>query len=548
MKRGDSMGNEIELRNIDGWCEQLAYWRTHVDVFIEQVLGIKLFPHQKVLARACGNCTKVMIVASRGFGKSWEAALICIALSLLYPMTPIGVVSATAQQATIVLKKIRDFVSLSPVIAEQVRMVGREPVVISKIKGVVYWKNGSKIESYSTTSVVGERLKVIIADENYRILEEVYKKNVLPCANYTRDICLQNNYDDFESKIISITSASLKSNYFYSDFVSTYKDMLNGNKKAFACALDYNAAVHMGITKAEFFDERRKELPEAIFQSEYGSFFLGEEENSIFPFALTSSVRKLKRVEYEMPKGSKSYYIMSVDLATSGAKGSDNAVITVLKCTDRDDGSIHKQLVYIRSYNGRRLDELADEVRMTYVRFPNTRKIIFDQRGLGDSFPAFFDSPWVDPETDREYPAWCLDDQRSAYAEPMLHSFKATLSLNQELVSALRISLEQKTLSIPVESRSLDEDGDGGIALKPYERAIYIETDALQVEMGNLVMRVSSGTGNVTYDTAKKTQHKDRYSSLAMGVWYVAQLENENKKRLAARSRGTSCVGVVSYF
>lgn len=510
---------------------------------------VNLTKEQQVLARACSNATNVKLVASRGAGKSWFTAWLCIAIATLYTDCPIGVVSATAQQATIVLRKIYSFVNTYPELLPQIKITGREPVVISKDKGRVLFKNGSRIESYSTASVVGERLKVIIADESYRIDETAYKKSVSPCANYTREICMQNNFEDFDSKIISITSACLKSNYFYSDFLETYNDMKAGNEKSFACALSYTAAVRMGITKMEFFDEKRKELPEPIFNSEYGSMFLGEEANSVFPYELTTSVRKLKRVEYEMPRGSKSWYVMSVDIATSSAKGSDNAVICVIKCTDKEDGSIGKQLVYIRSYNGRRLDELAEEVRLTYVRFPNIRKIVFDQRGLGDSFPAFFDMPWVDPDTDREYPAWALDDQPLRSAEPLLHSFKATMGLNQELVNALRVALEQKTLTIPIDSKEVDiEDPDGKVALKPYEKAIYIEADALQVEMGNLVAKVSGNTGNITYDTAKKTQHKDRYSSLAMGIWYIAQIEKENKAKLSARMRGTSCIGVVTYY
>lgn len=501
------------------------------------------------MARACGNATNIKIVASRGAGKSWFTAWICVAIATLYSNCPVAVVSATASQANIVLRKIRSFIDTYPELLPQIKMVGREPVVINSEKGYVHFKNGSKIESYTLTRIVGERAKVIVADESYRIDENSYKKSVTPCMNYTRDICLQNGFDDFSSKIISITSACLKSNYFYSDFVDTYKNMKNGNQSCFACALDYRAAIRMGITKAEFFEEQRKELPEPIFESEYGSKFLGEEANSVFPYELTSSVRNLKRVEYVMPRGSKSYYIMSVDIATSSAKGSDNAVICVLKCTDKEDGTIMKQLVYIRSYNGRRLDELAEEVRRTYVRFPNTKKIIFDHRGLGDSFPAFFDTPWVDPDTDHEYPAWGLDDQTLHHTVPMLHSFKANMQLNQELVSALRVSLEQKTLMIPIDSRIVEseiEEGNSGI--RKEERAIYIEADALQVEMGNLVMKVSAGTSNVTYDTAKRTQHKDRYSSLAMGVWYISKLEAENKKAIAARSRGTPCIGIVSYF
>lgn len=476
-------------------------------------------------------------------------AAVCVAIAILYPFTPIAVVSATAQQATIVLRKIQSFIEMYPAILPEINITGREPVVISKDKGVARFKNSSKIESFSTTSVIGERAKVLAVDEAYRVQEHVLKQNVGPITNYTRDVCVQNNIEDFDSKMINFTSACRKSNYFYRDFVEVYEQMERGSERHFACALDYNAAVRMGISKAEFFEEKKRELPDSVFASEYGSFFLGEEENSVFPYDLTDSVRNLKRVEYTMPHGSKAYYIMSVDLATSSAKGSDNAVVCVLKCTDKEDGTIIKQLVYIRSYNGKRLDELAEEVRRTYVRFPSTTKIVFDQRGLGDSFPAFFDTPWVDPETDKEYPAWGLDDEPQAMASPILHSFKATLALNQELVTALRVALEQKTLLIPIDSRSLEENlSDGAASVKKEELAIYIEADALQVEMGNLVMRTSTGTGNVTYDTAKKTQHKDRYSSLAMGVWYIARLEAENKRLVAARKQGANCVGLVSYF
>lgn len=538
-----------EIKDIETWWTQILFWRSHLDIFLEKVLKVKLKDTQKVIARACGNATNIKLVKSRGYGKSWLIAWICIAIALLYPDTPIAVVSATAQQATIVLRKISSFVNTYPELLQQIKIVGREPVVISKDKGKVEFKNGSKVESYSLTSVVGERAKVLIIDEAPKASEQEVKKSASPITNYTRDICLQNGYEDFDSKVISITSACLKSNYFYGDFVKTLNDMRNGNNKAFACALDYRSAMRIGITKAEFFEEKRKELPESVFESEYGSIFLGEEANTIFPYELTTSVRKLKRVEQMMPKGSKAWYVMSIDLATSSAKGSDNAVITVLKCTDRDDGSIIKQLVYIRSQNGKRLDDLADEIRRTYVRFPNIVKIIFDHRGLGDSFPLFFNTPWVDEETDREYPPWCLEEEASHIAEPMLYSFKANMALNQEMVTAMRVSLEQKTLSIPIDSRSIEaEDVERTTPLRKEERAIYIEADALQVEMGNMVMKVSGGTGNVTYDTAKTNQHKDRYSSLAMGVWQVYRIEQENKRMIAARSRGDACVGVVSYL
>lgn len=539
------MAKEIrELKNWKGWWVWLQYMRSHLDVFLEECMGVKLKDTQKVEARMIGNGTDVKVVSSRGYGKSWIIGHCAFALGILYPESNIAVVSATAAQATIVMRKIRDFVGQYPEYLKEVDIVGRDPVIISKEKGIVRLKNGSKIESFSLSTIVGERAKMIIIDEAPRAKEEDIKKGAIPVLNTTRDKAVQLGFEDYDSKLISITSACLKSNYFYRDFKTTFEKMRSGDKKAFACALDYKSAIRIGITKEAYFEERRKELPESVFATEYESIFLGDQPNSIFPFDLTSPIRTLKFVEYAQPKGTSCWYVMTIDIATSKSKDADNAALSIIKCIDRDDGSIMKHLVYMRTYHGRRLDELAEEIRKTYVRFPNTRMIVFDQRGLGDSLPSFMSSPWVDPETKKEYPAWITQDEPVLHGIQMLYGFKANMQLNQELVTCLRVALEQKTLCLPLESRSIDDDDFS--SMKMEEKAIYIEADALQVELGNIVAK-STGAGNVVYDTAKSTQHKDRYSSIAMGVWYIAQIENENKRRIA-QNKQDMIIGVVSYF
>lgn len=77
------------------------------------------------------------------------------------------------------------------------------------------------------------------------------------------------------------------------------------------------------------------------------------------------------------------------------------------------------------------------------------------------------------------------------------------------------------------------------------EKAIYLESDALQIEMGNIVSKTSTG-GTIIYDTARTNQHKDRYSALAMAVRYIAELEEARKRRLLQPAH--PCVGVVSRF
>lgn len=139
-----------------------------------------------------------------------------------------------------------------------------------------------------------------------------------------------------------------------------------------------------------------------------------------------------------MPIRSSSEYVMGVDLATSGAKNADNAVITILKLVEMESGEYLKKLVYIRSYHGKRLDYLATEVRKLLAKFPNVIKVVFDHRGLGDAFPQFMSQPWIDPETKKEYPPLVMDHERSMIhnAVPLLRACTADTTVNQQIVTS----------------------------------------------------------------------------------------------------------------
>lgn len=97
----------------------------------------------------------------------------------------------------------------------------------------------------------------------------------------------------------------------------------------------------------------------------------------------------------------------------------------------------------------------------------------------------------------------------------------------------------------------MDEEGEAPEAgvkkskLTLEEKTIFLEADALQIEMGNIVMRSGAGS-SVLYDVARANQRKDRYSALAMAVRYIAELEDTRKRRLMQPKE--ACIGVVSKF
>lgn len=383
-----------------------------------------------------------MVVKSRGYGKTWLTALCCIAMGVLYPGSLIAVVSGTAEQATLIVKKIQDYFIRNPEIMREIQCDGHRPVQLSRNKGVCTLKNGSKIESYSVGTMRGNRAKIMVIDESPEVKADDLDAVIGPVRNTKRDICHQRGIADYPSKTISITSACLKSNYFYAMFVSALRDFAKGSTGSFACALDYRSAARVGITDMEFFRKEQRKMPEAKFAMEYGSIFVGAESGSMFPYDLTEGCRTLRQVEYAQPSGSSSDYVIGVDLATSTDRKADNAVICVVKLADMENGAYLKKLVYLRSYHGKRLDALAEEVRRTFSRFPRTMRIVFDHRGLGDAFPQFLAQPWIDPESGKEYPPWTLDDERTIIhnAVPILRSVKASAQINQQLVSCLRVA------------------------------------------------------------------------------------------------------------
>jgi len=526
--------NNIDIELLE---EQYIFYCDHLDIFIEDAFApVKLTRDQHVIAREFGRCTDLKIVQSRGSGKTWLIALCCHAYCVLHPGTICIICSATAGQGALVLNKLKMMADQNKNIANELTANNaRSLVQISGDKGRCTYKNGSQIISGPISSLLGQRAKIIVVDEVPTVDKETLDRVVSPILNYRREISFNYNFEDYESKSVNITSASEKTNAFYDEFMRVLRGMAKGDRKMFACALDYRAAAANEITPMSFFEAEKIKLPDPVFKREYGSIFMGANSNTAFPYSLVETCRTLKSVELKQPKNSKSFYIISVDIATSDAKGSDNTIISVIKYTERADGSFSKKLVYMRSLNGEKLDYLAEEVRKLYhLRFPNTQKIVYDARGLGDSFDRFFDNSWIAPNG-QEYPPLVVDDTDTPQAKgpnAILHPFRAVQQLNQRMYSNTRVGLEQRMVEIPVSHRIIKQDmqENGARQYTDEELAIFIEADALQFEMGNIVEK-KTNAGNYTYDTPRAGLHKDRYSSFAMGLDYICELEKENIKR-----------------
>jgi hypothetical protein len=551
------------VENAEEWEKLILFYRSHLDIFIEEYFSspgrpVEFKDVQKIVARNCGNCTNVIDIESRSFGKTWKMAWILSALAILYSDNRILVVSGNVSQAMLVANYIRDISAKNEALAREINL----PVKISKDGATIKFKNNStiicKAMEKDGKNIVGLREKIIYIDESWLIKSTVIQKALRPMLSYTRDVAREQNFEDFDSKLFETSSAYLKTCDMYKRFVATVEDMKNGNMNKFACALNYEAGIRTGIIKKEFVEEEKSNMLESIFDMEWGAKFIGNQNGSFFPYDLTEPCRNMPTIELKQPARSKSRYILSLDVATSEADGADLASIVVVKFVEKNDGTFHKYVVYIRTFHGYSQEKLAEEVRKTCLRFSNIESTIIDGNAIGEGVVSLLNFPYVCDNV--EYKPFVRDDigYTGNNAIPIIRFFRGSNDINNRMVTKTKLYFENGTLHLPIpssEARRLQQDSFEDSSKKDIskprellleELAIYFEVDKLQFELSTIVPKLTP-KGNTFYDTALSTQHKDRCSSLWMAMDYISQLEEENRDKYN-NNNGNQCWGMATTF
>lgn len=551
------------VENAEEWEKLILFYRSHLDIFIEEYFSspgrpVEFKDVQKIVARNCGNCTNVIDIESRSFGKTWKMAWILSALAILYSDNRILVVSGNVSQAMLVANYIRDISAKNEALAREINL----PVKISKDGATIKFKNNStiicKAMEKDGKNIVGLREKIIYIDESWLIKSTVIQKALRPMLSYTRDVAREQNFEDFDSKLFETSSAYLKTCDMYKRFVTTVEDMKNGNMNKFACALNYEAGIRTGIIKKEFVEEEKSNMLESIFDMEWGAKFIGNQNGSFFPYDLTEPCRNMPTIELKQPSRSKSRYILSLDVATSEADGADLASIIVVKFVEKNDGTFHKYVVYIRTFHGYSQEKLAEEVRKTCLRFSNIESTIIDGNAIGEGVVSLLNFPYVCDDV--EYKPFVRDDigYTGNNAIPIIRFFRGSNDINNRMVTKTKLYFENGTLHLPIpssEARRLQQDSFDDSSKKDIskprellieELSIYFEADKLQFELSTIVPKVTP-KGNTFYDTALSTQHKDRCSSLWMAMDYISQLEEENRDKYN-NNNGNQCWGMATTF
>lgn len=550
----------IREENIDyeAWTQFISYYRYYIDAFAVDVLGINLFPFQRLILRAMGRYQSSILIACRGIGKSFIVAVFYICVAILYPNIKLGIASGNSQQArNVIIQKIKGELAKIDAVAREINF----PIKTGMDDCVVEFKNGSEIRAITLAQDRGGdsarswRFSYMLVDEARLVKDNIIEEILIPMTKTKRQNAIKWHKSE-KGKMIFISSAYLKTSKLYDRFLYHYKQMISGNVNYMCMCFPYQVGVQAGLFDQDDIEKEleKPQMTKDKFAYEFEGVFVGSSGESYFPYELTDQCRVLERCELEQPKKSESKYIITHDVAVSDKNGSDNSCTHVIKLKPRADGTYLKQVVYTKVVNGMPLNKQRDLLRkLLHIQFPNTVKLCIDVQGAGAGLPSMFYESWeyLDEKTGKitEYPPLIQDDDKDSLevldnALPIIRAIHGMNNFVNLYYPYMKGCFEDQSIELLSQSNDVDIlYKSNKISFDEYEQ--HIEHDILQSELSNIKQDFTDKE-KMTYTRIVKSNKRDRATSLMYGLAVVCEMEQENKTNLYKKNITVSAQKLIS--
>lgn len=546
----------------------VAYWRDNIHRFAMDYLGVKLKPFQAVLLYMMSKNDFVMVVASRGLGKSFLVGVYVCCISILRPghRTIIGA-GSRGQAKLLISEKIgKELINMSPNLRKEIK----EIKVSANEVSVLFWNGSSVVAVVSGDNARGHRGHTLIGEESRLIDKDVLDKILRPMLaaprmpGYTSKP-EYSNYPPEANSEIYITSAWYKSHHCFDKFKSFTKAMCQ-KKKTFVCDLPYTVAVDNGLLTKERVEAIKSEddMNEIAWMMEMEGIFYGENDDAFYksedvnpcrtlrkPFYPQTDVEKImnkdKRKKSSLPKQPNEIRIIGADIAYATGKQNDNSVFTLLRVLP-NGGEYQRQMVHMESYNGMKPEDQCVRLKQLMIEF-EADWLVLDRSAVGAAVWNELQKTTYDKVLDVEYPAYTainndntVDKVASKGALPIVYTIaNPTREFNSKVATELLSAFLKKKLRLlinDIEAKNEMAATSDFIKKSPEEQSYllrpYVQTTATVNELINLEYSVQSS--NIVI-SERGSARKDRYSSLSYANYYASLLEEEELKK---RKRGNS--------
>lgn len=540
---------------IDGCGIWTSFYRANPVRLALDYFGMSwLKPFQQVLVTLMFKFTYLMVIASRGMGKSQLVACALCIKCVLYPGIKICIAAGQRGQSINVLNKIiEDFMPKSPNLKNEI-----DKWSTTSQDASIHFRNGSTIKVVTAAdSARSARAHCIVSDEFVQIKKTIIDKVIRKFKAGQRTPNFYNkkeykNYPKEPNTEIYISSAFYKHHWSWGKFKAFFKSMIKGENYA-VCGFPYQLPVSNGYFPIE---QVREEMQEDDFDTiawsmEMDSLFFGASENAFFSFDELDNSRKIKSPIYPfpyytlvldtkikpIPKINGEIRVMGMDIATQGGNKNDATCFSVLQMLPTGDGQYVRNVIYLETLDGGHTLDQAIRCRQLYSDL-EVDYVCIDTNGVG---VGVFDNlviDQVDPDRSVPYEAWtCINDDKMAErckiqdAPKIIYSIKANQSFNSECASTLRDYIKRgKVRLLSTESDANDWlfKNKNFSGLQVEEQLMFqlpfIQTTALINEMVNLDYEMVNGKIKVKETSGMR---KDRYSSVSYANHICSEIERD---------------------
>ena len=514
-------------KKLVNYYDLISFFRWYPDLMFDMLKpakgGINLHLDQRIFLRADLRFFSLYGVFSRGYAKTYDEVLDCIAAAMLYPNITLAISAQTKENAADLLaSKWNEISKHYPLLVNELA----EKPKFSRGAATIKFKNGSEIDAIANAqSTKGQRRTRLKIEESALLNNYLFEDALAPVVEVPRLTVGKLGISDpceLNQQIHFFTTAGFKGSDEHARIIGMLDEMENLNGKM---VLGSNWMLPCwygrGSSKSQIL-KKKKDMSVVAFAQNYEQEWVGASEGALININKLLNCRILSKPI--LKAGADEEYYMAVDVARSQKTSNNQSSIAVGRVMRNADKS---RIVAVDVVNIINIPNIynfnAQAVRVKQIQKQyDAKMVVVDGNGLGAGLVDALLTETIDPVTGESLGCWDTvndDNMPEINNSPKLvYNLKAQTCQN-EIVTTFIDYVESGKLKLL--ERKLDSDfteaewGDSENLIRP-----YIETDAFIEEAANLKMKHLSN-GGITIEKVARKIDKDRVSALIYMLWYV---------------------------
>ncbi|MBE2919371.1 hypothetical protein HPK02_10910 [Anoxybacillus flavithermus] len=501
------------------------------DLITPQTGGIRLDLDQRVYLRCIARFVSNYMVFPRGYGKTLLEVMGMVHAAIWHPDIEITMTAQTRENAAkLVEEKFREILRFYPLIQNEI--MGKPQ--FSKDSVEIVFTSGGRIDIMANAqSSKGARRKRLNVEESALLNNQLFEDVLEPIVNVPRRTIGKQaliNPEELNGQINFMTTSWFRGSDEFERNLRMVDEMADLKGKMVLGA-DWQLACSYGRgeTKSQILEKKAKLSP-TFFAMNYCSRWVGVSDNALVDI---NKVMELRTIPQPDIKPDKNYeYIVSMDVARSSSDANNQSSIAVLKYKKGKKGNV-TQIKLVNLFNlpnGLNFSAQTVELKRIAKQF-NAKVAVVDVNGIGSAIRDEALKSTTDPITGEDLGCWDTintdDEPEERNAPKILYALTAQ-GINSDIIVSFIDAIESKKLQLLDKKSNSDYDAQDkehfNTMIMP-----HIQTDFLLEEIANLKLKINQN-GKYTVEQVTKRVNKDRYSAVAMGIWYIKEYIDKFEK------------------